>query len=198
MSNQLEKVQELIALRNEARLGGGEKAIQKQHDKGKYTARERIAQLLDEGSFEELDMFVRHRCTNFGQEKKSYLGDGVVTGYGTIDGRLVYVFAQDFTVFGGSLSETMALKICKIMDMAMKMGYTLTFGTGFEEIEIVSLTSGGAPVTGYTPGADPGKGRLTLTHDSWPQDLELTVKLTLSSREHTITIALPPEKPAAG
>ena len=76
--------------------------------------------------------------------------------------------------------------------------YTLTFGTGFEEIEIVSLTSGGAPVTGYTPVADPGKGRLTLTHDSWPQDLELTVKLTLSGREHTITIALPPEKPAAG
>lgn len=122
MSNQLEKVQELIALRNEARLGGGEKAIQKQHDKGKYTARERIAQLLDEGSFEELDMFVRHRCTNFGQEKKSYLGDGVVTGYGTIDGRLVYVFAQDFTVFGGSLSETMSQKICKVMDLAMKMG----------------------------------------------------------------------------
>ncbi|WP_303045147.1 acyl-CoA carboxylase subunit beta, partial [Duncaniella muris] len=122
MSNQLEKVKELIALREEARLGGGEKAIQKQHERGKYTARERIAQLLDEGSFEEIDMFVRHRCYNFGQEKKSYLGDGVVTGYGTIDGRLVYVFAQDFTVFGGSLSETMALKICKIMDMAMKMG----------------------------------------------------------------------------
>jgi len=122
MSNQLAKVQELIALRNEARLGGGEKAIQKQHDRGKYTARERIDQLLDEGSFEEIDMFVRHRCHNFGQEKKSYLGDGVVTGYGTIEGRLVYVFAQDFTVFGGSLSETMALKICKIMDMAMKMG----------------------------------------------------------------------------
>lgn len=116
MSNQLAKVQELIALRNEARLGGGEKAIQKQHDRGKYTARERIDQLLDEGSFEEIDMFVRHRCHNFGQEKKSYLGDGVVTGYGTIEGRLVYVFAQDFTVFGGSLSETMALKICKIMD----------------------------------------------------------------------------------
>ena len=122
MSNQLEKVKELIALREEARLGGGEKAIQKQHERGKYTARERIAQLLDEGSFEEIDMFVRHRCYNFGQEKKSYLGDGVVTGYGTIEGRLVYVFAQDFTVFGGSLSETMALKICKIMDMAMKMG----------------------------------------------------------------------------
>ena len=122
MSNQLAKVQELIDLRAEARLGGGQKAIDKQHERGKYTARERIAQLLDEGSFEELDMFVRHRCTNFGQEKKSYPGDGVVTGYGTIDGRLVYVFAQDFTVFGGSLSETMALKICKVMDMAMKMG----------------------------------------------------------------------------
>ena len=104
MSKQLEKIQELIDKRAEARMGGGEKAIQKQHDKGKYTARERIAQLLDEGSFEEIDMFVRHRCHNFGQEKKSFLGDGVVTGYGTIEGRLVYVFAQDFTVFGGSLS----------------------------------------------------------------------------------------------
>lgn len=122
MSSQLEKVKELIALRAEARLGGGEKAIAKQHERGKYTARERINQLLDEGSFEEIDMFVRHRCHNFGQEKKSFLGDGVVTGYGTIDHRLVYVYAQDFTVFGGSLSETMAMKICKIMDMAMKMG----------------------------------------------------------------------------
>ena len=122
MSSQLEKIQELIAKREQARLGGGEKAIAKQHERGKYTARERIAQLLDEGSFEELDMFVTHRCHNFGQEKKSFLGDGVVTGYGTIEGRLVYVFAQDFTVFGGSLSETMALKICKIMDLAMEMG----------------------------------------------------------------------------
>ena len=122
MSTQLEKIQELIAKREEARAGGGEKAVQKQHERGKYTARERIAQLLDEGSFEEVDMFVTHRCHNFGQEKKSYLGDGVVTGYGTIDGRLVYVFAQDFTEFGGSLSEMMAQKICKIMDMAMKMG----------------------------------------------------------------------------
>ena len=78
--------------------------------------------LLDEGSFEEFDMFVTHRCTNFGMDKTTFLGDGVVTGYGTIEGRLVYVFAQDFTVFGGSLSETLALKICKIMDQAMKMG----------------------------------------------------------------------------
>ena len=122
MTKAEEKIQELIEKRAEARLGGGEKAIEKQHARGKYTARERIAQLLDEGSFEELDMFVTHRCTNFGQDKKHFLGDGVVTGYGTIDGRLVYVFAQDFTVFGGSLSETMAQKICKVMDLAMKMG----------------------------------------------------------------------------
>ena len=122
MSHQLEKVKELIELRNKARLGGGEAAIAKQHAKGKYTARERILMLVDEGSFEELDMFVQHRCTNFGMEKKQFLGDGVVTGYGTIEGRLVYIFAQDFTVIGGSLSETMALKICKVMDMAMKMG----------------------------------------------------------------------------
>ncbi len=122
MSSQLEKIQELIDKRAKARLGGGEKAIAKQHEKGKYTARERINMLLDEGSFEELDMFVTHRCTNFGMEKKHYDGDGVVTGYGTIDGRLVYVFAQDFTVTAGSLSETMSQKICKVMDMAMKMG----------------------------------------------------------------------------
>ncbi|MDE6718215.1 MAG: acyl-CoA carboxylase subunit beta [Muribaculaceae bacterium] len=122
MSKQEEKISELIAKRAEARLGGGEKAIIKQHERGKYTARERIAMLLDEGSFEELDMFVTHRCTNFGMEKKHPLGDGVVTGFGTIEGRLVYVFAQDFTVLGGSLSETMAQKICKVMDLAMKMG----------------------------------------------------------------------------
>ncbi|MDE6297728.1 MAG: methylmalonyl-CoA carboxyltransferase, partial [Muribaculaceae bacterium] len=122
MSKQEEKISELIQKRAQARLGGGEKAIIKQHERGKYTARERIAMLLDEGSFEELDMFVTHRCTNFGMEKKHPLGDGVVTGFGTIDGRLVYVFAQDFTVLGGSLSETMAQKICKVMDLAMKMG----------------------------------------------------------------------------
>ena len=117
-----EKVKNLIDLRMQAKLGGGEKRIASQHAKGKLTARERIDMLLDEGSFEELDMFVTHRCYNFGLEKEKYLGDGVVTGHGTIDGRTVYVFAQDFTVFGGSLSETMALKICKVMDMAMKMG----------------------------------------------------------------------------
>ncbi len=122
MSNQLEKIQKLIQLREKARLGGGEKRIESQHVKGKYTARERIAMLLDDGSFEEFDMFAEHRSTNFGMDKNKFLGDGVVTGYGTIDGRLVYIFAQDFTVFGGSLSEMMAQKICKVMDQAMKMG----------------------------------------------------------------------------
>ena len=122
MSQQLEKVKELIELREKARMGGGQKGIDSQHAKGKYTARERINMLLDEGSFEEFDMFMQHRCYNFGMEKKTYLGDGVVTGYGTIAGRLVYVFAQDFTVIGGSLSETLAQKICKVMDMAMKNG----------------------------------------------------------------------------
>lgn len=122
MSNQLEKVKELIQLREKARIGGGEKRIESQHQKGKYTARERIGMLLDEGSFEEFDMFVQHRCTNFGIDATKFLGDGVVTGYGTIDGRLVYVYAQDFTVFGGALSESLAMKICKVMDQAMKMG----------------------------------------------------------------------------
>ncbi|WP_373820735.1 acyl-CoA carboxylase subunit beta, partial [Porphyromonas loveana] len=122
MSFQLERVKELIQLREQARLGGGEKRIAAQHEKGKYTARERIAMLLDEGSFEELDMFVKHRCTNFGIDKTQFLGDGVVVGSGTIEGRLVYVFAQDFTVFGGALSEMLASKICKVMELAMRMG----------------------------------------------------------------------------
>src|SRR5690554_8181195 len=105
MSNQLEKVKELIQLREKARLGGGEKRIESQHLKGKYTARERITMLLDEGSFEEFAMFVEHRCYNVGMEKTKFLSDGVVTGYGTIEGRLIYIFAQDFTVSGVSLSE---------------------------------------------------------------------------------------------
>ena len=117
-----DKVKKLIELRAEAKLGGGIDRIEAQHRKGKFTARERIEMLLDEGSFEEFDMFVTHRCTNFGMEKKKFLGDGVVTGHGTIDGRVVYIFSQDFTIFGGSLSETFAQKICKVMDMAMKAG----------------------------------------------------------------------------
>ncbi len=117
-----DKIKLLIDKREEAKLGGGSKRIDAQHAKGKLTARERIEMLLDEGSFEEYDMFVTHRCSNFGMEKQKILSDGVVTGHGTIDGRVVYVFAQDFTVFGGSLSESFAAKICKIMDQAMKVG----------------------------------------------------------------------------
>ena len=116
MSDNQNKVAQLIELREEARLGGGQKRIDAQHAKGKYTARERIQMLLDEGSFEEFDMFVTHRCYDFGMEKSH------TSGYGTIDGRLVYIFAQDFTVSGGSLSKTMSEKICKVMDMAMRAG----------------------------------------------------------------------------
>jgi acetyl-CoA carboxylase carboxyltransferase component len=117
-----DKIKALLEKREQARLGGGEKRIASQHKKGKLTARERIDLLLDEGSFEEFDMFVTHRCTDFGLEKETYLSDGVVTGYGTIDNRLVYIYSQDFTIFGGSLSEAYAQKICKIMDQAMKVG----------------------------------------------------------------------------
>jgi propionyl-CoA carboxylase beta chain len=106
----------------EALLGGGETRIAAQHKKGKLTARERVTLLLDEGSFEEIGKFVMHRCKDFGLDKEYYLGDGVITGYGTVNGRMVYVFAQDFTVFGGALSETHAEKICKLMDLAMKNG----------------------------------------------------------------------------
>lgn len=122
MSKQTEKIKALVEKRAQARLGGGQKAIEKQHARGKYTARERIEMLVDKDSFEEYDMFKLHRCHNFGMEKKQFLGDGVVAGSATIDGRLVYVYAQDFTVNGGSLSETMAQKICKVMDMAMTNG----------------------------------------------------------------------------
>ncbi len=119
------KFEELDRKNAEALLGGGEKRIAKQHEKGKLTARERLDLLLDKGSFEEIGKFVTHRCKDFGLDKEHYLGDGVITGYGTIEGRLVYVFSQDFTVFGGSLSETYAEKICKIMDLAMRNGAPL-------------------------------------------------------------------------
>jgi propionyl-CoA carboxylase beta chain len=119
MKNKVEELNSKIA---EAKLGGGQARIDKQHAKGKLTARERIHFLMDEGSFEEVGILVTHRTTDFGMEKQKFYGDGVVTGYGTVNSRLVYVFAQDFTVFGGALSETHAEKICKIMDMAMKMG----------------------------------------------------------------------------
>ena len=117
-----ENLEELERLNREAELGGGEERIERQHASGKLTARERVELLLDQGSFVETDKFKTHRCTDFDMDKRKIPGDGVVTGYGTIDGRLVYVFSQDFTVFGGSLSGAFAEKVCKIMDLAMKTG----------------------------------------------------------------------------
>jgi len=117
-----QKLKQLQSLREQARMGGGEKRIAAQHEKGKYTARERIVHLLDEGSFEEFDMFVTHRQTAYGLDEQVFLSDGVVTGHGTIHGRQVMVFSQDFTVLGGSLGEMFAKKICKIMDYAIKVG----------------------------------------------------------------------------
>ena len=117
-----EKLERLIALRREAAEGGGAKRIEQQHQRGKLTARERLELLLDESSFSELDAFVTHRASDFGLDEQRYLGDGVVTGHGTIDGRRVFVYSQDFTVFGGSLSEAHAEKVCKVMDLAMSSG----------------------------------------------------------------------------
>ena len=115
-------IEQLEQKRAQAKLGGGKKRIKAQHDKGKLTARERIEILFDEDSFEEWDIFVEHRCADFGMQEKTVPGDGVVTGYGTINGRLVFIYSQDFTVFGGALSEAHAEKICKVMDQAMKVG----------------------------------------------------------------------------
>jgi len=117
-----DKIKELERRNQEAELGGGPKRIEQQHAKGKMTARERIQYLLDKDSFEEIDKFVVHRCHDFGMDKKKIPGDGVVTGYGTVDGRQVFVFSQDFTVFGGSLSGPFGEKVCKIMDLALKNG----------------------------------------------------------------------------
>jgi propionyl-CoA carboxylase beta chain len=132
--------------RAEARLGGGQHRIDAQHAKGKLTARERVEVLLDEGSFEEFDLFVTHRCIDFGMEQTKYPGDGVVTGWGTINGRQVYVFSQDFTVFGGSLSETHAQKICKIMDMAVQNGAPVI---GLNDSGGARIQEGVASLAGY-------------------------------------------------
>ncbi|OCX66011.1 methylmalonyl-CoA carboxyltransferase [Thioclava sp. SK-1] len=137
---------ELEDRRAEARLGGGQRRIDAQHSKGKLTARERIELLLDEGSFEEFDMFKTHRCTDFGMQEDKPYGDGVVTGWGTINGRMVYVFSQDFTVFGGSLSETHAEKICKIMDMAMQNGAPVI---GINDSGGARIQEGVASLAGY-------------------------------------------------
>ncbi|HET8549131.1 MAG TPA: carboxyl transferase domain-containing protein, partial [Bryobacteraceae bacterium] len=121
----MDTVQELRRRHASAEAGGGRERRERQHSEGKLSARERIELLLDEGSFEELDKLVRHRCRDFGMEQQVVDGDGFITGYGLINGRQVFVFAQDFTVFGGSLSESNAQKICKVMDLAMKVGAPL-------------------------------------------------------------------------
>ena len=139
-------LRELENRREKARLGGGQRRIDSQHAKGKLTARERVELLLDEASFEEFDMFVAHRCTDFGMADDRPAGDGVVTGWGTINGRMVYVFSQDFTVFGGSLSETHAQKICKIMDMAMQNGAPVI---GINDSGGARIQEGVASLAGY-------------------------------------------------
>ena len=141
-----EKQQDLDKIRQEALEGGGEKRIKKQHDAGKLTARERLDLLLDKGSFQEIDAFVRHRCRDFGLDKQSYAGDGVVTGFGKIFGRPVYVYSQDFTVFGGALSEAHAEKICKIMDLAMKNGVPVL---GLNDSGGARIQEGVASLGGY-------------------------------------------------
>ena len=141
-----ERLQELHRWRQRAVEGGGKERIQRQHAAGKLTARERVELLLDKGSFTEVDMLVTHRCRDFGMEKQLIPGDGVVTGYGTIDGRVVYVFAEDFTVFGGSLSETYAAKICKIMDMALKVGAPLI---GLKDSGGARIQEGVVSLAGY-------------------------------------------------
>ncbi len=143
---QLPIIAELEARREAARLGGGQARIDAQHAKGKLTARERLDVLLDQGSFEELDMYVEHNCTDFGMEAVKVPGDGVVTGSGTINGRLVFVFSQDFTVFGGSLSERHAQKICKVMDMAMKVGAPII---GLNDSGGARIQEGVASLGGY-------------------------------------------------
>ena len=139
-------IAELERRRDAARMGGGQKRIDAQHAKGRLTARERLAVLLDEGSFEEVDAFVEHNATEFGMTEQRFPGDGVVTGSGTINGRLVYVFAQDFTVFGGSLSERHAQKICKIMDAAMKVGAPVI---GLNDSGGARIQEGVASLAGY-------------------------------------------------
>ncbi|MEJ2690721.1 MAG: acyl-CoA carboxylase subunit beta [Deltaproteobacteria bacterium] len=141
-----EIVRQLEKAREAARLGGGTSRINRQHAKGRLTARERIDLLLDEGSFEEWDMFVQHRCHDFGMEKQAIPGDGVVTGYGTICGRLVFVFSQDFTVFGGALSEAHAEKICKVMDHAIKVGAPVI---GLNDSGGARIQEGVASLAGY-------------------------------------------------
>jgi propionyl-CoA carboxylase beta chain len=139
-------IRQLEEKRERARAGGGPRRVEAQHKKGKLSARERIEVLLDEGSFEEWDMFVEHRCSDFGMSENKVPGDGVVIGYGTVNGRLVFVFSQDFTVFGGALSEPHAEKICKVMDKAMQVGAPVI---GLNDSGGARIQEGVASLAGY-------------------------------------------------
>ncbi|MEO0205909.1 MAG: carboxyl transferase domain-containing protein, partial [candidate division WOR-3 bacterium] len=142
-----DKLKHLEELEKQALLGGGEARIKAQHDKGRLTARERIDLLLDKGTFRETDRFVTHRCTDFDMDKQKILGDGVVTGYGKINGRNVCVFSEDFTVFGGSLSKAYAEKICKLQDLSMKMGCPII---GLKDSGGARIQEGVDSLAGYT------------------------------------------------
>ncbi len=142
-----EKLEQLKQKRAKALIGGGQDKIDKIHEKGKYTARERIQLLLDPGTFEEYDAFKLHRCYNFGMEKTKFLGDGIVTGYGKLAGRPVYIYAQDFSVLAGSLSGTLAEKICKIMDLGMKNGIPVI---GLNDSGGARIQEGIEALAGYT------------------------------------------------
>ena len=167
-------LEKLETRRGHARLGGGEARIEAQHKRGKLTARERLELLLDKGSFEEFDMFVEHRSSDFGMEKIKIPGDGVVTGWGTVNGRTVFVFAKDFTVFGGSLSETHALKIQKIQDMAMKARAPIFCSPiAFSMPAAVSnIRGGGLPAIGSRESPfttkPPSLSRVTMSSNSTP------------------------------
>jgi methylmalonyl-CoA decarboxylase subunit alpha len=147
MNHMEARIDDLMARRKVAMMGGGADRIAKHHEKGRFTARERLELLLDEGSFDEIDMLKEHRCTNFGMADQQYPGDGVVTGYGTIDGRLVFVYAFDATVFGGSLSETVAEKVCKVMDLAVKNGAPVI---GLNDSGGARIQEGIESLAGYT------------------------------------------------
>ena len=167
-------IEELKRLREEASLGGGAKRIEAQHAKGKLTARERLALLLDEGTFQEVDPFITHRTTDFGMAEQKYLGDSVVAGYGKIDGRRVCVYAQDFTVFGGSFSEAQAMKVCKVMDLALQGGLPvigLNDSVGARIQEGVRSLAGYAELFSYLPSNNvEGPPYVESTDDPWRMD----------------------------
>ena len=192
-------IAEMERRRDAAKMGGGQKRIDAQHAKGKLTARERLDVLLDPGSFEEYDRYVEHNCTDFGMDEQHIPGDGVVTGSGTVNGRLVFVFSQDFTVFGGSLSERHAEKICKIMDMAMKVGAPVI---GLNDSGGARIQEGVASLGGYAEvfqrnvnasGVIPQISAIPRRICPLPQDLHLHVFAVRPERHPIHDQGVPPD-----